>query len=90
MDKKISMLKFNIRERYSNLGDTAKKNFKANALSFFGITESQLYRRMVSDNLSADEIIYYSCVFGCEPLQLYNRPPELMQSAQAVRSAYAS
>ncbi|WP_460444387.1 hypothetical protein, partial [Amycolatopsis magusensis] len=81
---KEKKLKFDIRLRYSRLGDEAKHLLKDKASSKFNYSESQFYRRLTSDTLSADELMFFASAFGCEPDELYTRKPPKIHSIKQL------
>lgn len=64
-------------QRYKRLGDEAKAILRTEAIKRFEYSEVQFYRRLQSDRLSADELVWFAQTFDCSTEELYNKAPKV-------------
>lgn len=74
------ILKFNIKARYNELNLQQQRIFKKQFHERFGGNQVTFHNRLSTENLLADELIFFAAIFDCKVQELYSIPPKLQTS----------
>lgn len=75
----MSVEKFRIKVLYDKLNRDQQRILKAYYTKKFGVSTQQFYNVLNGADWNADQLIFFSDMFDCEPRDLYIDPPPLQK-----------